>query len=59
MEISRAVSGAKASAVTPQQNVSIGKIPLYVSNNAIPDYLLMRAIGDQGWNPGFVLIWNF
>ncbi|WP_157121898.1 hypothetical protein [Nocardia violaceofusca] len=59
VEISKVVSGARVADGIPQQNVSLGKIPLYVGDNAIPDYILMWAIGDKGWNPGPVLIQNF
>lgn len=43
----------------PAQNVTYIKVPIYTDDKVIPDYYLLQAWGDQGWNLPPTYVQNF
>jgi hypothetical protein len=43
----------------PAQNVTYLKIPIYIDDKVIPDYYLLIAWGEQGWNLPPTYVQNF
>ncbi|MGW0356126.1 hypothetical protein ACWDXV_18155 [Nocardia nova] len=43
----------------PAQNVTYIKVPIYTDDKVIPDYYLLQAWGDPGWNLPPTYVQNF
>ncbi|WP_280319210.1 DNA/RNA non-specific endonuclease [Nocardia wallacei] len=43
----------------PVQNVTYVKVPVYTDDKVVPDYYLLQAWGDQGWNLPPTYVQNF
>ncbi|WP_024805893.1 hypothetical protein [Nocardia sp. BMG51109] len=43
----------------PAQNVTYLKVPIYTDDKVIPDYYLLQAWGDRGWNLPPTYVQNF